>query len=179
MARSSQLNAVFDRRGEVSHVSDGLKHSAVVGVVFCLVLGWLASGAVTSLLAAVMPRRATEQVTDSYGAALLLTLISLAVIVALAVLGNRVFRSKVQPAPLGASSLAVSTVLFLCVVGAFVFTEASAIAGPAMGHLQYLNQHPEAQHDLLLAPSLPLIRLVALPTGYFLSALSSSRAQAP
>jgi hypothetical protein len=161
-------------------VSGGLKHFAVVGVAFCLVLGWLASGAVTSLAAALMPRRAMEQVTDSYGSALLLTLISLGVIVASAVLGNRVFRSKVQPAPLGASSLALSTVLFLCVVSAFVFMEASAVVGPATGHLQYLNQHPEAQRDILLALSLPLLRLVALPIGYFLSALSSSRrAQAP
>src|SRR5262249_24964555 len=90
-------------------VAEGVKHFGVVGVVFALALGWLASSLSVTLVVAILQGLGQERPTDSYAVALLLTPLSITMIIGLAVVGNRVLRMKVHSTALSASSLAVST----------------------------------------------------------------------
>jgi hypothetical protein len=78
-----------------------------------------------------------------------------------------VFRKQTGVAALPASSLLFSTLLFSCVVLGFTAREFSSLLDTYVNNTSYFYQHGS---ELLMAASLPLARLLVIPSLYFLAA---------
>jgi hypothetical protein len=153
-----------------------LKHFVVVGGVFALAVGWVLTLAVNTALGNGIQALGGTAATDSYWFALLLTIVSLALIVAATAVGGRVFRTRVDQASLTRAERIASSALFLGVVLAFVVPELSDILGRFYSHMSYTYEHPAEAWMML---SLPLLRLFALPSAYFVLAGRAGRGTDP
>jgi hypothetical protein len=154
-------------------IGAAIKHFGVVGLVFALVLGWLATMIVNTLLGVTMEWILGHRATDSYWVALLLTVVSLSLIGAATFLGNRVYRAGARRA-LSGGALMLSTMCYVALVALVVLPQVSEIIGPMMGHLSYAYQNPEVAHERALALTLPGLRMVILPACYLFAGLSAT-----
>jgi hypothetical protein len=146
----------------------GLKHFLIVGVAFAFFGGWLLSLIVNSAVGSVIALLIATPATSSYLGSLSLTLISVILIGGSSLVGNRVFRKQVgTAAALPASSLLISTLLFSCVVLGLTAREFSALLNTYVNNTSYFYQHGS---EILMAASLPLARLLLIPSLYFLAA---------
>ena len=149
-----------------------LKHFVVVGGVFALAVGWLLTVAVNTALGNGIQALGGTAATDSYWFALGLTVVSLTLIVTATAIGGRVFRSRVDDASLKQAERIASSALFLGVVIAFVAPELYGIFGRFYAHMSYTYEHPVEAWMML---SLPLLRLLVLPSAYFVLAGRAGR----
>jgi hypothetical protein len=94
-----------------------------------------------------------------------LTVVSIMLIALAMLVGDRVFRQRLRSPRFNRSSLFVSTALFLVVVLVFVLPQLSEVVTQYASHTQYFYHHSS---ELLLMLSLPVARLVVLPTFYYL-----------
>jgi hypothetical protein len=150
----------------------GLKHFAVVGLGFALVVGWLLTLLVNTALAAVLAAFLGEPPENYYLGSALLTGVSISLIALCVVVGNRIFRGRFASAPLPFSSLIISTGLFLVVVLAVVLPQLFQLLGHYADNTRYFYYRSS---ELLLMVSLPSARLVLLPACYFFISRSSLR----
>src|SRR5947207_3987937 len=104
-----------------------LKHFAIVGLGFALILGWLATLFVNAASGAAVEAILREPLEKYYLGNALLTVVSISLIALCIFFGNRVFRRRLAPAPVPFSSLLISTGLFLVVVLAFVLPQLSQV----------------------------------------------------
>jgi hypothetical protein len=148
-------------------MKDGLKHFVIVGVGFAFILGWLLTLIVNSVVGRAIGLLLGAPATSFYVGSLSLTLISIALIAGAAVMGNRVFRKQTGTGALPTSALLLSTLLFSCIVFGFTLREFSALLGTYASNTSYFYGHGS---ELLMAASLPLARLLLIPSLYFLAA---------
>jgi hypothetical protein len=149
-----------------------LKHFAIVGLGFGLILGWLATLVVNAALGAAVGAVLREPPENYYLGSALLTVVSISLIALCIFFGNRVFRGRLAPAPLPFSSLFISTGLFLVVVLAFVLPQLSQVLRQYADGTRYFYHHSS---ELFLMLSLPFVRLVVLPVAYFVISRSALR----
>jgi uncharacterized membrane protein len=148
-------------------MKDGLKHFVIVGVGFAFIVGWLLTLIVNSVVGRAIGLLLGAPATSSYVGSLSLTLISITLIAGAAVVGNRVFRKQTGAASMQSSSLALSTILFTCLVFGLTAREFSALLDTYSSNTSYFYRHGS---ELLMALSLPLARLLVIPCLYFLAA---------
>jgi hypothetical protein len=148
-------------------MKDGLRHFLIVGVGFAFIGGWLLTLIVNTAVGTVIGLLIGAPATSSYVGSLSLTLISVTLIAGAAVVGNRVFRKQTGAAALRASSLALSTILFACLVFGLTAREFSALLDTYASNTSYFYRHGS---ELLMALSLPLARLLLIPCLYVLAA---------
>ena len=153
-------------------IVDALKHFVTVGLGFALVLGWIATLILNTALGALLEALLHAPPTNYYLGSALLTGTSLLLIALCIIIGNRLFRQWFSSARLTASAIVVSTALFLLVVLIFVVPAFRQVVSAYANRTQYFYHHSS---DLLLMLSLPLGRLLVLPTVYFFSAQRSLR----
>jgi hypothetical protein len=149
-----------------------LKHFAIVGLGFALILGWLATLVVNTALGAALAALLRAPPEKYYLGSALVTIVSISLIALCVVFGNRVFRRRFAPAPLPFSSLLISTGLFLVVVLAFVLPQLSQVLRQYFDDTRYFYHHTS---ELLLMLSLPFARLILLPLAYFVISRSALR----
>ena len=146
-------------------VSRVVKHFVVVGGLFALAAGWVLTLVVNTALGNGIGALAGRAATDSYWFALGLTIVSLGLIIAATAVGGRVFRSRIDRASLRRPERIASSALFLGVVLAFVVPELYDSFRQFYTHMSYTYEHPAESWMML---SLPLLRLLILPSAYFL-----------
>ena len=144
-------------------VVQALKHFFVVGVVFALAVGWLLTLAVNTLLGNALEAALHKPADAPYWGALLLTVVSIALITTATIVGSRVFRRHVAVNGVTARSLAVSSLLYVGLVLVFVAPELADQMHRFMTHMSYTYENPGEAWMML---SLPLLRLICLPLGY-------------
>ncbi len=150
----------------------GLKHFAIVGLGFALILGWLATLIVNIALGTLIEALIHAPPTNYYLGSALLTATSIFLIVLCISVGNRLFRRWFIAARLSRSALVLSTGLFLLVVLVFVVPAFGQVLSAYAGQTHYFYHHSS---ELLLMFSLPLARLVILPASYFFISRSALR----
>jgi hypothetical protein len=146
-------------------MKDGLKHFLVVGIGFAFVLGWLLTFVVNAVIGTAIASFMLAPATSSYAASLLLTLISVALITGAAFVGNRVLHHRAGVRALSTLSLFVSTALMALLVLAFVTREFVSLLDIYTSNTSYFYSHGS---ELAGAISLPLARLLLIPSLYFL-----------
>ena len=143
---------------------EALKHFAVVGVCFALFGGWLLTLVVNTLLGAALAAILHDPPEKYYFGSAALTLVSI-MLIALAILaGNRLFRRRFSSPRFTRPSLFVSSALFTVVVLLFVLPPLSQVLTQYANNTRYFYHHGS---EFLLMLSLPIARLVALPTFYY------------
>jgi len=152
---------------------DALKHFAVVGIGFALLVGWIATLVVNAAWGALLEALLHAPPTNYYLGSAALTAVSICLIALCITAGNRFFRRWFASARLSRASLFLSAALFLLIVLVFVLPAFGQVVSAYASHTQYFYHHGS---EMLLMFSLPLARLVLLPTYYFLSARRSVRA---
>jgi hypothetical protein len=144
-----------------------LKHFAFVGLGFALIAGWLATLIVNTALGTLLEALLHAPPDNFFLGSALLTAVSISLIVVCIVVGNRLFRRWSTTVQLRLSTLLLSTALFLLVVLVFVVPQFGQVISAYANRTHYFYHHGS---ELLLMFSLPLARLVVLPTVYFVSA---------
>ena len=152
---------------------DALKHFAFVGLAFALFGGWIATLIINTALGTLLDVVLHLPPTNYYLGSALLTAVSIFLIAVCISVGNRLFRGRFASALYTRSSLFLSTALFLLVVLAFVVPALSQVVSAYASNTHYFYHHSS---ELLLMFSLPLARLLLLPTWYFLSGRRGVRA---
>jgi hypothetical protein len=148
-------------------VKDAIKHFLFVGVGFALVVGWILTLIVNTLLGMLLQAILGAPPTDFYLGSLFLTVISISLIALSEVAGNRFFRCRLAPQGLSLSSVVISTVFFIVLVLAFVLPQISQVIGRYADNTRYFYHH---RPELFMMLSLPLARLVLLPAVHFVIA---------
>ncbi len=151
---------------------DALKHFAVVGLGFALIIGWIATLVVNTALGTLLEALLHVPPTNYYLGSALLTVISILLIALCIGVGNRLFHRWFARVRLSRSSLFISSALFLLVVLVFVVPEFGQVISAYASHTHYFYHHVS---ELLLMFSLPLARLVLLPVSYFFISRSALR----
>jgi hypothetical protein len=147
-----------------------VKHFCAVGLLFSLALGWLATMIVNGIIGNVIEAASGRPATDPYWGALLLTVVSLALICGAIWVGNRLYRAGAVR-PLSAGAVVVSALCYLVLVSVMCVPQIAASLSPVLNHLQYANRHPQLVRERMLMLSLPALRMAVLATWYFFSAL--------
>jgi len=146
--------------------AQALRHFLVVGLGFALVVGWALTLVVNTLLGNVLSAALHfGPLGEPYWFALLLTLVSMALITTATIVGSRVFRRYVVAEGLSVGSLAVSSLLYVGLVLVFVVPELSDLMHHFMTHMSHTYENPG---EAWLMLSLPLLRLIGLPLSYAL-----------
>lgn len=154
-------------------VVDALKHFALVGLGFALVGRWIATLVVNTALGTFLEALLHAPPPTYYLASALLTAVSIVLIAVCISVGNRFFRLRLASILFSRSSLFLSTALFLLVVLVFVVPAFSQVLSAYASNMNNFCHHVL---ELLLMLSLPLVRLLSLPTFYFVSGRRSVRA---
>ena len=154
-------------------VTDAIKHFALVGLGFALVGGWIATLIVNTALGALLEAFLHAPPTNFYLGSALLTAVSIVLIALCISAGNRLFSRRFASVAFNRSSLFVSTALFLLVVLVFVVPAFTQVVSAYVNNTRYFYHRSS---ELLLMFSLPVARLLLLPTFYFLSGRRSVRA---
>jgi hypothetical protein len=138
-----------------------LKHFAIVGLGFALILGWLATLVVNRALGGAAEAILREPPEKYYIGSALLTVVSISLIALCIFFGNRVFRRRLAPAPLPFSSLLISTGLFFVVVLAFVLPQLSQVLRQYADNTRYFYHHSSGATPDALAS----VRAVSFASG--------------
>jgi hypothetical protein len=141
----------------------GLKHFGVVGVGFSLGLAWLLSLPVHLFLVRVLHRAPWVVYSDAF----LMTLLAIAIIAGATALGNALFRRTVAQT-LSVRAFLLSALLYTVMTLAFRVQEASVLVRPLIARPSLLQEHPAMLQQLLMALSLLVLRLIAIPGAYAL-----------
>ena len=146
-------------------IKSAIKHFGIVGIGFAFVLGWVltlvVNGAVGTLLQSIFGVPPTQ----FYLGSLSLTIVSLSLILAATILGNRLYRSWFGGGSLPVRALFVSTTLFAVLVLWRVMPELGSVMDTVSAQTSYFYNHSWALVGIL---SLPLLRLFCIPLAYFL-----------
>ena len=145
----------------------GIKHFLFVGIVFAFFVGWVATIAVNTGLGILLESVLAAPPTKFYLASAFLTVVSLGLILACEIAGNRLFRRRFAPEGLQTSSVWISTLLFAALVIAYVAPELSRDLTDIVNNTSYFYRHSS---HLLMLLSLPLARVVLLPALHFVVA---------
>ena len=145
----------------------GIKHFLFVGIVFAFFVGWVATIAVNTGLGILLESVLAAPPTKVYVASAFLTVVSLGLILACEIVGNRLFRRRFAPEGLQTSSVWISTLLFAALVIAYVAPELSRDLTDIVNNTSYFYRHSS---HLLMLLSLPLARVVLLPALHFVVA---------
>jgi len=144
-------------------IAQGLKHFAIVGLVFALAIGWLLTFVANSVLGNVLEAVLHRPPDELYWGALLLTAVSMSLITVATLVGTRVARSRGWLSGLSRSALTLSSLLFVALVFAFNVPSLAELAQRFYEHMSYTYEHPGEAWMML---SLPLVRLIGLPLAY-------------
>ncbi len=147
-------------------IVSALRHFAFVGLLFALAGGWLLTAIVNTLLGVALESSIGHPPTDSYLGSLLLTVVSLALIAAATLIGNRVQLHWLGPSSLSMKALLSSTALFSLVVLILIGPQLGSTVDKIVSHLSYTYNHP---WDAAMLLSLPVLRLCFLPLCYFVT----------
>ena len=142
-----------------------LKHLPITGVLFAIALGWLATLLVNNAIGVAMEATLGIVLTRYYLGALLLTATLIGLITLCIVTGNQVF-VRLTASRLNRHSLVHSTVSFSVFVLAVVGPQVAEIGDRLAYNLSWAYRQPE---ELVLMISLPVIRLLILPTLYYIA----------
>ena len=151
---------------------DALKHFVFVGLGFALVGGGILTLIVNTLLGILFEGLLRAAPTNYYLGSALLTAVSILLIVGCMIAGNRLYQRRFASSLLSRSSLFLSTALFLLVVLVFVVPALLQVLSAYATNTRYFYHHSS---ELLLMFSLPLVRLILLPTLYLFAGRSSVR----
>lgn len=141
----------------------GVKHFFFVGVGFSLGLAWLLNLPVHLFLVRVMNRAPWVIYSDAF----FMTLLAIAIIAGATALGNALFRRTVAQT-LSVRAFLLSALLYTALTLAFRVQEASYFVRPLIARPSLVQEHPALFQQVLIALSLPVLRLIVIPSAYAL-----------
>ena len=143
-----------------------LTHYMVVGLFCAFAGGWVLTLIINGLMGNAMEARGLLT-GEPYWFALLTTCTSLAIIVLMTVIGNRLYRtSRFGPDFIGWGALLISSGLFMATIYPFIGPQLLHAVHTVESHLHYTHHNPEDAVKLL---SLPVLKWCLLPTSYLLA----------
>jgi hypothetical protein len=150
-----------------SRVYPSAKHFLIVGVVFAILLGWVGTMIINPLIGAVAENFGGVAMTKSYFFASLLMGTSISIIGACIWLGNKTYARRWREG-FERKHLIRSTMLFLIFVLFVVIPQITEVLSGVMSNLSSTHRNPG---NIGLRLSLPLFRLIVLPTLYYFIAV--------
>ena len=145
----------------------GLKHFLIVVVGFGFLIAWALTFIINTALGALLHAVLGAPPTHFYLGSAFLSLVAFGLVATCEIAGNRYFRNRFAPAGLASISLWVSTLLFSALVIAYVAPELKQLVDTFADNPRYFYRHGD---ELLLALSLPVARVLVLPTIHFTAA---------